>query len=594
MDNQEAKEQRRYLFSMFLEASKYHRKLFYFSAFLAGSAALIMDIAIPLVVAHILSDIAQKQVIDSAGPYIPFLIALGLLELFSLLMRRMMVYLEERFDANCRRAVVTNAFAKLLEQPAYFHQSRFVGTTINLISKCSDCFGRTSGITIFVFVPMSVSLIGTCVVLATRVPWYLVALLGITIAYTFVILKLLPKQMKLSADASSISSKMYGAMSDAVSNIAAVKSESGENIEFDRVYEIGDNWLTVHKSFARHVLIRDGILSNGLVRALRALSIVFAVFAAVGDVNNVAIIYLSATLTLAYLNHLWEFGDALYELTMAYGDAAPIVPLLQAKPGVADRKNAVELQRVQGKISLEKVSYKYPNSNADVFTDLDLKIEPGERVGIVGRSGAGKSTLVKLIMRFIDPQSGVIKIDDIDINDVTQESLRRNISYVAQEPMLFHRSIYSNITYGSTEISDDKIEEVLVRSHSKEFIDTMPKGLRSVVGERGVNLSGGQRQRIAIARAMLKNAAILILDEATSALDSESEGYVQSAFADLMTDRTTIVIAHRLSTLLKMDRILVFDEGRIIEQGSHEDLLEIKGIYSDLWSQQAGGFIPAS
>ena len=223
-----------------------------------------------------------------------------------------------------------------------------------------------------------------------------------------------------------------------------------------------------------------------------------------------------------------------------------------------------------------------------------MKISAGEKVGIVGKSGAGKSTLVKLIMRFMDPTEGLILVDGVSTKSVTQESLRKNISYVSQEPMLFHRSVYQNITYGIDEVSDEEITQVLARSHSQGFIDELPEGLNSIVGERGVNLSGGQRQRIAIARAMLKNAPILILDEATSALDSESEGFVQEAFAELMEDRTTLVIAHRLSTLLTMDRILVFDQGQIVEQGKHSELVKKCGIYAGLWEQQAGGFLPES
>ncbi|MFN8015328.1 MAG: ABC transporter ATP-binding protein [Acidimicrobiia bacterium] len=594
MKNVETKEQRRYLFKLFLDASKYDRKKFWGSFVLMSIANICNDAINPIIIAHILGDIAKKQEINSIEPYIPWLIALVLVEITTVTSRRFAAYLEERFDAHCRRNVVTNIFAKLLEQPAYFHQSRFVGKTINLISKCSDCFGRTSGITIFQLVPMLISFVVTGIILIPIMPIYFLCVVIISILFASLIIKLLPRQMKLSSDASATSSKMYGAMSDAISNISAVKSESGELQEFGYVNEIGDRWLVENKRFARHTIIRDGIISNSVMRSLRVLCIVFALVAAVGNVDGVSNIYLAATLTLLYMYHLWDFGDALYDLTVAYGDAAPMVPLLQAKPGVQDSLDAADVGHLEGKIELENISYSYPNTQDKVFENLSLTINAGERIGIVGKSGAGKSTLVKLIMRFVDAQNGDIKVDGKSLHEITQESLRKNISYVAQEPMLFHRSIYENITYGAGDVNNEMINDVLTRSHSIDFINKMPKGINSVVGERGVNLSGGQRQRIAIARAMLKNAPILILDEATSALDSESEGFVQDAFANLMNERTTIVIAHRLSTLLNMDRILVFDEGKIVETGSHDELVKSGGIYSDLWEHQAGGFIPST
>lgn len=585
------KEQRNYLMRLFERSSKPYRKLFYTASALQMISIALSDIVSPFIISRILVDLASKERIDSVDPYIPAMIALVIVEIISLVGRRLATYVEERFDAKSRRAVVSDIFARLLEHPAYFHQNRFVGTTITLISKCSDCFGRTSGLFVFVFLALVTNILGAAIVLIPRVPIYFIVLMTVAVVYTFVVSKLLPYQMKLSSDASETSSRMYGVMSDAVSNIGAVKSESGEDFEFERVRQIGDEWLVLNKKFARRVLIWDSIISNSFMRSLRVLSVVIAVIVSVGEQTDVSHIYLATTLTLSFLMHLWGFADALYELTVSYGDAAPLVPLLMENPGVADKQDAKEMYKAQGSIVFSHVTYQYPNTESPVFDNLNLSITSGEKVGVVGRSGAGKSTLVKLIMRFVDPSEGVISVDKSNISDVTQESLRSNIAYVAQEPMLFHRSVFHNITYGVDDVTDEQIHNVLERSHSLEFISELPKGLKSIVGERGVNLSGGQRQRIAIARAMLKNAPILILDEATSALDSESEGYVQSAFSDLMSDRTTLVIAHRLSTLLNMDRILVFDHGEIIEQGSHADLVDAGGIYAGLWEHQAGGFI---
>ena len=427
-----------------------------------------------------------------------------------------------------------------------------------------------------------------------RVPLYFVALVVLGSAFTTIVVKRLPNQMRLSANAAKETTRIYGAMSDAISNIAAVKAESGETIEKEKVIEIGKLSLEKNLEFSKRVLIWDSFLANSLNRTLRVLSVLFAVLVAVGEKADISNLYLATTLTLTFLIVLWNFSDSLFDVTVYYGDAAPIVPILRSEVLVKDVSGANELEEARGTIEIQALSFKYQKTSAEVFNNLSLKISAGEKVGIVGKSGAGKSTLVKLIMRFMDPTEGLILVDGVSTKSVTQESLRKNISYVSTEKMLFQRSVYQNITDGIDEVSDEEITQVLARSHSQGFIDELPEGLNSIVGERGVNLSGGQRQRIAIARAMLKNAPILILDEATSALDSESEGFVQEAFAELMEDRTTLVIAHRLSTLLTMDRILVFDQGQIVEQGKHSELVKKCGIYAGLWEQQAGGFLPES
>jgi ATP-binding cassette subfamily B protein len=220
-----------------------------------------------------------------------------------------------------------------------------------------------------------------------------------------------------------------------------------------------------------------------------------------------------------------------------------------------------------------------------------LKIKAGEKVGLVGHSGSGKTTLTRILLRFSDIQKGTIAIDGQDITHITQDDLRRHIAYVPQEPILFHRSLAENIGYGQANASQAEIKAVAKLAHADEFIASLPEKYKTLVGERGVKLSGGQRQRVAIARAMLKNAPILVLDEATAALDSESEALIQDALWKLMEGRTAIVVAHRLSTIQKMDRIIVMDDGKVIEQGTHKELLRLNGQYAKLWQRQSGGFI---
>ena len=274
---------------------------------------------------------------------------------------------------------------------------------------------------------------------------------------------------------------------------------------------------------------------------------------------------------------------------------------------LTDKPNAAELKATHGEIHFDNVSFGYGRDaiigedglrTNTVIDDLNLTIAPGEKIGLIGRSGAGKSTLVNLLLRFFDVESGRILIDGQDIADVTQESLRSQISMVTQDTSLLHRSIRENIRYGRPDASEAEIVRAAQLAHAEEFIRTLEDwrqrtGYDAHVGERGVKLSGGQRQRIAIARVILKDAPILVLDEATSALDSEVEAAIQQSLDTLMAHKTVIAIAHRLSTIARMDRLVVMDRGRIVEQGSHAELLRQGGVYAALWRRQSGGFIDA-
>jgi len=296
-------------------------------------------------------------------------------------------------------------------------------------------------------------------------------------------------------------------------------------------------------------------------------------------------------LNLNVIEFLWKMTQEFSKFSKLQGRIRQDLTDLMVAPDIQDREGATELALTQGEITFDKVHFQYKGAEP-LFQQKSVSIKPGQKVGLVGYSGSGKSTFVNLILRLYEVKSGHILIDGQNVREVTQDSLHRAIGMIPQDPSLFHRSLMDNILYGRPEATQKEAMEAAKRAHAHEFIESLPEGYDALVGERGVKLSGGQRQRIAIARAILKNAPILILDEATSQLDSVTESYIQDSLWELMQGKTTIVIAHRLSTLLHMDRILVFDKGKIMEDGTHNDLLAKGGLYKTLWDAQVGGFLP--
>ena len=338
-------------------------------------------------------------------------------------------------------------------------------------------------------------------------------------------------------------------------------------------------------------LFSSTVTSGVLVMAVIVATVAVAVYDA-----NPAVVFLMFTYASFIGDNLWEFGSStLRNFNRSMGDAQEATITLSTPNAVKDPTKPEYFSSKNGLIEFKNVTFDHEsatnNNSESLFSDLSLMVQPGEKVGLVGHSGGGKTTITKLLLRFMDIDGGEILIDSQNISKVTQDELRSVIAYVPQEPLLFHRSLFENIAYGKKNASKEEVLRVAKLSHSHEFRGLLPSGYETLVGERGVKLSGGQRQRIAIARAMLKNAPILVLDEATSALDSESEKLIQSALWKLMEGRTAIVIAHRLSTVQKMDRIIVLEKGKIAEQGSHNELLDKKGVYAGLWKHQSGGFL---
>ena len=322
-------------------------------------------------------------------------------------------------------------------------------------------------------------------------------------------------------------------------------------------------------------LMRISIIGTGLLLWQQGV-------AEAGDITFVI------TSFLVLQGYLRDIGQHVRNLQRSVNDMEELVGLDDQPLGIEDRPGARPVTIEAGGIAFEKVDFHYGAHTRPLYSGLDVVIEPGERVGLVGHSGSGKTTFVKLIQRLYDVSGGRVIVDGIDIRDVQQASLRRQIAIVQQDPVLFHRSLAENIAYGRPEATRAEIVEAAKLANAHQFIDRLPKGYETLVGERGIKLSGGERQRVAIARAFLSNARVLILDEATSSLDSESELLIQQAMDRLMVGRTTLVIAHRLSTVRALDRLLVFDDGQIVEEGTHAELVKLNGgIYRRLFERQA-------
>jgi ATP-binding cassette subfamily B protein len=440
------------------------------------------------------------------------------------------------------------------------------------------------------FFPAFVMLVSVTALLAMR--WAQMGLLvalgatGYIAMATLLTLRYVAPTAKLANESDS---RVGGALADSIGCNAVVKSFAGEAREDDRLGRITEQWRArTHVSWMRGT--RAGTAQGLVVVALQAAVLSLGVwFWRQGRATPGDIAYVLATYTMIQ-GYLREIALQIRNLQRAVNDMEDIAIFARLPPDVADRPGARPFRPAKGEIVFDRVSFRYRGQSAALYQDFSLTLRGGERVGLVGASGAGKSTFVKLIQRLHDIDAGAIRIDGQDIAALTQASLRGAISLVPQEPVLFHRSLAENIAYARPDASHAEIVAAAKRAHAHDFITALPLGYDTLVGERGVKLSGGERQRVALARAVLAGASILIFDEATSSLDSVSEALMRQALEDVIGDRTTIIIAHRLSTVQTMDRILVFDGGRIVEQGTHADLLRREGgQYRRLFESQVLG-----
>jgi len=487
------------------------------------------------------------------------------------------------------RDVAQEAFARVQRLSTDWHANSFAGSTVRRISRGMWALDTLNDVLLLSLLPSLTVLAGTVVLLG--LDWPLLGLgmaLG-AFAYVAVTFGLATRVLAPIARLSNQwDTKLGGVLSDAIGANAVVKAFGGEAREDARLARTVDKWhRRTWRSWVAFTWAGSGQLALlWLIRMGVTGGALWLWHAGKSSAGDVAFILTSYLLVHGYLR---DVGQHVHMLQRSVNEMEELVQLHAEPPAVVDVPDAKPLAVTAGAIRFDAVRFRYAGQTGALYDGLDVSIAAGERVGLVGPSGSGKTSFVKLVQRLYDIESGSIAIDGLDIADVTQESLRRQVAIVPQEPVLFHRSLAENIGYGRPGATQAEIQAAARLANAHGFIERLPKGYATLVGERGVKLSGGERQRVAIARAFLADAPILILDEATSSLDSESEAAIQQAMERLMVGRTAIVIAHRLSTVRALDRILVFDQGRIVEDGPHDRLLAIPdGQYRRLFERQAG------
>lgn len=534
--------------------------------------------------------IPADQLLPTFWPYIALFVAA--VALGELVIWRIVLFLQWTMADRVVYQLNQNVFNALSEQSMEFHTNRFGGSLVSQANKFTGAFARLSDLILFNIAPMIYAFVFTFVILTPVLPLFALALAVFAVIFISIAWFSFGSIRNLNVKEAEAHNKVSGQIADSITNILAVKSFSRERHEKQRFERFAGDARQAGFAIRNAVILRD-IWFGLIITAIMTSAFITLIFGNVWFGVAIGTLLLAVTYSMQILGNLWGFNGMLRQLNRIFGDAREMSLVLDTRQTVSDAKSAKKLKATKGAIAIKDMTFRHADAREDdiMFKDFNLTIKPGQRVGLVGHSGSGKTTLTKLILRFADIQDGSIEIDGQAVAKVTQGSLREAIAYVPQEPMLFHRTLKENIMYGKPDATDKEVEQAAKRANAFEFINKLPDGFETLVGERGIKLSGGQRQRVAIARAILKDAPILILDEATSALDSESEKLIQDALQKLMKGRTSIVIAHRLSTIAKLDRIIVMDEGQIIEDGSHDELIKQHGTYAKLWNHQSGGFI---
>ncbi len=554
-----------------------------------NAVAVVTDSAVPLLIALALDHLAAPGHSKSWHWFILPGIAVVVLQTLGLSGWNRGIKSIWNLEIRVSRDLAERTFTHVAEQSEQFHLDNFGGALVADQTKFISAYVRLLDEGVFSYFTTVVTVVFIVAALVWTLWWFVLALTVMSVLYMVVGVRSRQRELPVSETTAQSHSRQTAQIADTVTNIATVRGFGRESHE-DGLYESRTDDYVVAESRLM-TLNMAGFFASELINRITLLFVLVISIAAVlvwgAPVGTLLIV---VTYTQSLLNRLHQCQRSLKNVVRAVGDARSMMSVLDTEATVVDVAHPQPIRVEEGAVEFRDVNFAYPGREP-LFKDFNLIVEPGQRVGLVGSSGSGKTTLSKLALRFIDIDGGQILVDGQDISQVAQSDLRQQITYVPQEPLLFHRSITDNIAYGQLDARVTDVVAAAEASRASEFIADLPQGYDTLVGERGTKLSGGQRQRIALARAFLKRTPLLILDEATSALDSHSEALIQEALGELMEGQTAIVIAHRLSTVAGLDRIVVLEHGAIIEDGSHEDLLEQDGVYASLWARQSGGFI---
>lgn len=557
-----------------------------------------VTVAISSLASGVFSPIVYRKLIDAITTastpnlsseivsYFEWFVVIGVLNFAA---QRITVSVNNYAQSKIMESLQNSVFQKLVIHSRNFFANNFSGGLVAKSGRFVRSYESITDSILFQFFGVLISLAGIFTVVFSESLFLGFIFLAWFVIFAIVAFLFARYKVKFDEAKSAAETKTTGTLSDVVGNILNVKVFSALISEFKRYAG-----FTTTEEKARlktwNISVTQGMFLNATMVLLRMSALWFVLnLWAKGEIT-VGFVVLIQLYSSQLFEMVWQFNFAVRNFGRSVTDAKEMVEIFETPIDINDPEKPEKVKIKNGNISFENVSFEYKDGK-DVFKKFNLEIPAGQKVGFVGHSGSGKTTVTNLLLRFEDVQTGAIKIDGQDIRNITQDDLRKNISYVPQEPALFHRSIYENIAYGKPNAKKKDVIIAAKKAHADEFIKEFKDGYETLVGERGVKLSGGQRQRVAIARVMLKGAPILVLDEATSSLDSISENLIQSAFDEAMKGRTTLVIAHRLSTIQKMDRIVVLDKGKIVEDGTHTELLAKGGYYHELWQAQKGGMI---
>ncbi len=503
---------------------------------------------------------------------------------------RGMGYIKAKFIPLIMNQIVEDSTDCLLGKSHRFYQESLSGKLSKQISYLADGFEKLTTSIAPNF------LRGASLLLSAIITAYWVdPIFSVTLVVWFLLFAtvsmLMSKKLEMLSDAQALAeSTITGELVDSLSNHSSVRIFSRKCYETSRMAPFFSKQEKAYRGTLFHLLTIHSI-QGALIAIMIGCSCYFLISLYSKNLITVGDFALILGLSMETGHMTWFTMSEVDEFNKAAGRCKQSLLLLGSSLEIVDTPGAALLVCTEGRISCQNLLFHYPGTEKALFQNLSLEIKGGEKVGVVGYSGGGKSTFVHLMLRLYELTDGAILIDGQNIREISQDSLRAHITFIPQDPSLFHRSLMENIRYGRIGATDEEVIEAAKKAHADEFISKLPEGYASLVGERGVKLSGGQRQRVAIARAILKNSPILILDEATSQLDSVTEGKIQESLSQLMEKKSTIVIAHRLSTLLQMNRIILFHEGKVLEDGTHSELLAKGALYSKLWNAQVGGFL---